>query len=75
MRFLLLLATLAPVQANADLYRWVDPETGSVKLSSYPPPWYGDPEREARSPAVEVIGSPAPARPVAKPAPKPAAKK
>ena len=26
--------------AHADLYRWVDPESGSVKLSNTPPPWY-----------------------------------
>ena len=44
-----------PAPAAADLYRWVDPETGSVKFSSYPPPWYGDPERELRSPKVERI--------------------
>jgi hypothetical protein len=42
-------------QARADLYRWIDPETGSVKLSSYPPPWYGDPEQERRAPKVEHI--------------------
>ena len=32
---LALLAVAAP--AHADLYRWVDPETGSVKFSSLPP--------------------------------------
>jgi hypothetical protein len=26
--------------ADAQLYRWRDPETGSVKLSTVPPPWY-----------------------------------
>ena len=41
--------------AFADLYRWVDPETGSVKFSSYPPPWYGDEKLETRSPKVEHI--------------------
>jgi hypothetical protein len=41
--------------AAADLYRWVDPETGSVKYSSYPPPWYGDPEKERRAPKVEHL--------------------
>lgn len=36
MRALLaLLAVAAP--AHADLYRWVDPETGSVKFSTLPP--------------------------------------
>lgn len=41
--------------ALADLYRWVEPETGSIKFSSYPPPWYGDPARQRRAPKVEVI--------------------
>jgi hypothetical protein len=41
--------------AWADLYRWVDPETGSVRYSSYPPPWYGDPDKERRAPRVEHI--------------------
>jgi hypothetical protein len=26
--------------AHADLFRWVDPESGSVKYSNSPPPWY-----------------------------------
>ena len=33
--WLLLLCFAAP--AHADLYRWIDPDTGSVKLSSMPP--------------------------------------
>jgi hypothetical protein len=41
--------------AHADLYRWVDRETGSVKFSNTPPPWFGDPERERGAPAVEVV--------------------
>ena len=55
--------------AHADLYRWVDPQTGSVKYSSSPPPWFGDPEKERGAPAVEVM----PSRPgaSAKPAPVP----
>ena len=51
--------------AAADLYRWVDPDTGSVKLSSYPPPWYGDEAKQRRAPKVEVI--PARGEPVVKP--------
>lgn len=27
----------APLMARADLYRWVDPQTGSVKYSNFPP--------------------------------------
>jgi hypothetical protein len=46
---------LASAPAAADLYRWVDPATGTVKFSSYPPPWYGDEAREKRAPKVEVI--------------------
>jgi len=71
--------------AAADLYRWVDPESGSIKFSSYPPPWFGDPAQERRAPKVEVIPdrSSAPssgskpdeeARLEAKPAAKPAAR-
>ena len=56
MRFLLLLLIAGwTAAATADLYRWVDPETGSVKFSSYPPPWYGDEAREPRAPKVEHI--------------------
>lgn len=36
MRALVLLACVA-LPAHAELYRWIDPETGSVKLSSLPP--------------------------------------
>jgi hypothetical protein len=50
--------------AGADLYRWVDPETGSVKYSSYPPPWYGDESKQRRAPKVEFI--PAANEPAAK---------
>ena len=54
--------------AAADLYRWRDPETGSVKFSSYPPPWFGDPAREGRAPKVEVIPA---GKPAASPEPAP----
>jgi hypothetical protein len=71
MRIVLLLATLtaalAPQAAHADLYRWVDPQTGSVKFSSYPPPWFGDQARELNAPATEVIVYQAPG--ALKPAP------
>ena len=55
MKGLVLLAALLPFPAHADLYRWVDPQTGSVKFSSTPPPWYGDPEKERGAPAVQVV--------------------
>jgi hypothetical protein len=66
MRAILLAALCAwPPGAAADLYRWIDPETGSIKYSSYPPPWYNDPARERRNPKVERIpggfGAPPPA--------------
>ena len=52
--------------AQADLYRWVDPQSGSVKYSSVPPP--------ASQAGVQVIpyrANAAPAKPDA-PAPAPA---
>jgi hypothetical protein len=58
MRFAVPLAVLLLARADpaiADLYRWVDPETGSVKFSSYPPPWYGKEQSAPRAPKVEVI--------------------
>jgi hypothetical protein len=48
------LAGLAP-NALGELYRWRDPQSGSIKYSTYPPPWYGDQAREAQSPKVEVL--------------------
>jgi hypothetical protein len=48
-----------PLAAHADLYRWIDPATGAVKLSSLPP---SDPRIEA-----EIVPFNAP------PAPKPSA--
>lgn len=61
--FLALAALALPVQAQ--LYRWIDPQTGSVKFSSYPPPWQG----VSDAPAVEVIRyePPAPPKPAAQP--------
>lgn len=52
---LLLAMLLLPAFAQADIYRWVDRETGAVKFSNTPPPWYGDPQQERRNPPVEVI--------------------
>jgi hypothetical protein len=46
--------------AHADLYRWVDPETGSIKFSNSPPAWMGEGERR-NEPEVRLI----PSRPVA----------
>jgi hypothetical protein len=79
MRFVVLLATLTaalvPQAAHAELYRWVDPQTGSVKFSSYPPPWFGNQARELHAPATEVIVYQAPGapRPAAAAAAKPSA--
>lgn len=67
MRLALLIAWLVALPAHADLYRWVDPQSGSVKFSSYPPPWFGDQALELNAPAVEVVVYQAPG------APKPAA--
>ena len=71
MRKLAYCLLLAALPAHADLYRWVDPQSGSVKFSSLPPPWYGDPTRQARSPAVEVISYRPQAAPAAAGAEKP----
>ena len=68
MRALVLALLLYSLCAHADLYRWVDRQSGSVKYSSTPPPWYGDPEKERRSPPVEVIRYNAPGA-AAKPTP------
>ena len=71
MKAWLLAIGLVALPAQAQLYRWVDPDSGSVKFSSYPPPWYR--EEGQVGPAVEVIQQ-RPAAPAAKPAPpKPAA--
>ena len=67
----LLVLFAAAWPAHADLYRWVDPRTGSVKFSNHPPPWHGDPAREGRSPKVEVIPSQAAASKPAATAEKP----
>lgn len=39
----------------ADLYLWKDPATGTMRIYSYPPPWYGNPALEKRAPKVERI--------------------
>jgi Domain of unknown function (DUF4124) len=69
-RKLLLAIVLLPAFAQADIYRWVDRETGAVKFSNTPPPWYGDPEKERRNPPVEVIRYRGPVE-KPKPAPEP----
>jgi hypothetical protein len=74
MRIAALLMGFIMFPAHAELYRWVDPQSGSVKYTNYPPPWFGDPEREHRYPAVEVIRY-QPQPPVAASAAKPAAEK
>jgi hypothetical protein len=55
-----LLLLFASLPALADLYRWVDPETGSVKFSSVPPPG-----TQAGVDVVPYRGSAAPAKPAA----------
>jgi hypothetical protein len=61
-----------PGSALADLYLWKDPATGATRIYSYPPPWYGNPDLEKRSPKVERIPSRQRA-PAAEPAAAPAA--
>lgn len=73
----LVLAAAAPA-APAELYRWVDPQSGSIKYSNHPPSWHGDAARERTAPKVEVIqprfaapkpAAAAPEEPMAAPAP------
>ena len=66
MRALLLLLFFS-ASAHADLYRWVDPETGSVKLSSVPP---SDPAVSAevvpyKAPPLPKAATPAATKPAA----------
>jgi len=70
MRIVLLVVAMNAFHAHADLYRWVDRESGSVKYSNTPPAWFGDQERERSAPAVEVLryrGPGVPAKPPAAP--------
>jgi len=70
MKYVLMSILFIGFSAHADLYRWVDRETGSVRFSNTPPPWFGDPEKERGAPAVEVIpyrGPGAPPRSAAAP--------
>jgi hypothetical protein len=46
MRFLALALVLLSFSVHAELYRWIDRASGSVKYSSTPPPWYGDAAKE-----------------------------
>lgn len=36
----ILMLLLAPALADARMYQWVSPSSGSVQLSGQPPPWY-----------------------------------
>ena len=63
MRVIIIAALLLSFPAKADLYRWVDRESGSVKYSNTPPPWYGDRDKERGAPAVEVLPYRAPGKP------------
>jgi hypothetical protein len=69
----LLLAAMVPALAYADLYRWVDPVSGSIKYSNSPPasreagpvqvvPYReaGVPPAPAVSPAAPVLETPSP---------------
>ena len=53
-----------PLSAHADLYRWIDPASGSVKFSSQPP---SDPRIEPE--VVRYKAPPPPPKPAAAPLP------
>jgi hypothetical protein len=67
-KLLLLIVLLTAFAARADLYRWIDRDSGSVKYSNTPPPWYGDADRQRGAPAVEVLRYAAPGKPAGEPA-------
>jgi hypothetical protein len=70
-RLALVLCLLLPCAVRADLYRWVDPENGSVRFSNYAPP-----EPAGRVEVVPYSGPGVPRAPVdavAKSAAKPSA--
>ena len=60
---------LAALPAHADLYRWVDPQSGSVRFSNSPPPWY----ESERGPKVDRIPYRAPGAKAPEPEKPPAA--
>lgn len=45
MRYSLTLLALLPVIAYAQIYQYIDPETGSTKITNLTPPWYSVNER------------------------------
>jgi hypothetical protein len=63
MRVIFLILAAIALPAQADLYRWVDPDTGSIKYSSLPP----------EDPRVNAQGVPFKAPPAPPPAALPAA--
>ncbi|HEY3075238.1 MAG TPA: DUF4124 domain-containing protein [Burkholderiales bacterium] len=69
MRALALVFSIA-LPAHADLYRWVDPDSGSVKLSTLPP---SDPGVNAELVPFRNPAAPPPQTPAAAAKPKPAA--
>src|SRR3989442_4487433 len=66
----LALVLFIALPAHADLYRWVDPDSGSVKLSTLPP---SDPGVNAELVPFRNPAAPAPQAPAAAAKPKPAA--
>jgi hypothetical protein len=58
------LLVVLPLTAHADLYRWIDPASGSVKFSSQPP---SDPRIEPE--VVRYKAPPPPPKPAAAPLP------
>lgn len=68
MRLLWLVLVMAVLPARADLYRWVDPDSGSVKFSSLPP---SDPRVDAEviTPRSAALPKPAPPSPLQQVAP------
>jgi hypothetical protein len=59
------LIVFVPLAAHADLYRWIDPDSGSVKLSSLPP---SDPQIQAQIVPYSAPTLPKPGAPASTPA-------
>ena len=62
MRFLALALVLLSFCVHAELYRWIDRASGSVKYSSTPPPWYGDAAKERKEQELDKFFAELPPR-------------
>jgi len=45
----------AAVPAQAQVFQWKDPESGTTRFSNTPPSWYRIPQPDSRPPRVQVF--------------------